>query len=150
MDRAERIRQSRQSVRQSSRQSSYQLEVGCVDRPMEQHSRQLEELGRLLVAAHSRLVHVNQHVQTEDAKLSALRAEAADLEQRSQAAHVRLRQFQALELASRAALQAYTAELTQVTRTLQLRKEALTSYSASQLASQWASTSTTLCDEQKV
>lgn len=114
MDRAARIRQSRQAS-----------EVVCAERPLEHLSRQLEELSRLMVAAQSKLVCVTQQVQIEEAKLSELKTRVLDEERRAQAACVKCRQTQAIELVSQAALRAYTTELSYVTQALEAKKAQL-------------------------
>lgn len=132
MDRAERLRQSRFLM----------FERGKMERTAEYG--QLEELGRLILSSQSKLVRMNQLVQLEHAKLNQLKdcvateeqklqilnhqlmeqsTMAEELEKRTQAAHVRMRQINAIELASQAALSAYTQELQQVTSILEARKK---------------------------
>jgi hypothetical protein len=125
MDRAGRLRQSRQLL----------LERGKMER-LAEHGQE-EDLSRLILSSQCKLVRMNQLVQIEHAKLSQLKCCVAteeqklqilnhqleQLEKRTQAAHARMRQINAIELASQAALSAYTQELQQVTSMLEARKK---------------------------
>jgi len=131
MDRAERLRQSRQ----------LSFERAKMERTAD-HDQ--EDLSRLMLTSQSMLVRVHQLIQLEQTKLSQLKCCVAteeqklqilnhqlmeqssmteQLEKRTEAAYVRMRQINAIELASQAALSAYTKELEQVTSVLEARKK---------------------------
>lgn len=128
MDRAERLRHSRQ-----------QADLSKKNARLEQDSRQLGEMSRLVTASQNALLDVRRQVQLNFAALCEIKARAdqeqgrlaelrnlvsaeqqrvADLEQRAQAANVKMRQIQAVELASQAALRSYTEQLEVVTNAL--------------------------------
>lgn len=145
MDRAERLWHRHQSGNTGRCKSSGSFGdfgdgLRSMDSKFEHSSRQLGELSRSITASQSALLDVQRQVQLQFAALCELktmadrersalaelqtsmrqeRARAEELERCAQAAHVKMRQTQAMELASRAALSFYTQQLDAVTSKLE-------------------------------